>query len=331
MNRFCLLVFKFGFTLARMLLAAIVSTQAIAQTWPVKPIRMVIGLPSGGGSDPLARALSQRLSTMWEQPVIVDNRPGVNTSLATDIVAKSSPDGYTLLFGVDMAFTLNPHLYAKLPYDPMKDFTPITQINTFSLVLVANPALPANNVAELVSLAKSKPGKITYASTGAGSHMHLLTSMLENKAKVSLMQVPYKGIPQMMMAATTGEVDLSWVGPSSAKPLVAAGKLKTIGFGALKRTPAMPDVPTFSESGYPAVEAAAWFGIVGPAGMPRSLVDRINKDVLAVINDPEFRKNEIANRGYEATGLGPDEFGALIKREFAARSEHVRLSGANLE
>jgi tripartite-type tricarboxylate transporter receptor subunit TctC len=303
----------------------------IAQNWPTKPIRLVIGLPSGGGSDPLARALSQRLSTIWGQPVVVDNRPGANTSLATDMVAKSKPDGYTLLFGIDMAFTLNPYLYAKLPYDPINDFTPITQINTFSLVLVANPNLPANNVSELISLAKSQPGKITYASTGAGSQMHLLTCMLENKSKVSMVHIPYKGIPQMMMATAAGEVDLSWVGPSSAKPLLLAGKLKAIGFGASKRSPFLPEVPTFAEAGYPSVEMSVWFGILGPAGIPRNLVDRINKDILSVINDPEFRKNEITNRAYETTGLGPDEFSALIKRELISRSELVRISGAKLD
>jgi len=321
----------FGLRVACLLFIAGIGITAIAQTWPIKPIKMLIGLPSGGGSDPLARALAQRLSTTWGQPVVVDNRPGANTSLATDIVAKSTPDGYTLLFGVDMAFTLNPHLYTKIPYDPVRDFSPITQINTFALVLAANPNLPANNITELVTLARSQPGKITYASTGAGSQMHLLTAMLEHKAKISMLHIPYKGIPQMMMATTSGEVNLSWVGPSTAKPLIAAGKLKAIGYGALKRSPFMPEVPTFAELGYPEVDMSVWYGIVGPAGMSRLLIDKINKDILAVVNDPEFRKNEITNRAYEATGLGPDEFASLIKSELAARSELIRISGAKLD
>jgi tripartite-type tricarboxylate transporter receptor subunit TctC len=331
MNRNYSLLMKFSLTTCILMIVAGISTPTKAQNWPVKPVRMLIGLPPGGGSDPLARALSQRLSMIWGQPVVVDNRPGANTSIATDMVAKSAPDGYTLLFAIDIAFTVNPHLYAKISYDPIRDFTPITQINTFATVLVANPSLPANNIAELISLARSQPGKITYSSIGAGSQMHLLTEMLGNKAKVSMIHIPYKGIPQMMMATIVGEVNLSWVGVFTVRPQVAAGKLKAIGYGASKRTPFMPDLPTFAEAGYPDVDMSVWYGIVGPAGMSRPLVDRIHKDILTVINDPEFRNSEITNRAYEASGLGPDEFAALIKTELAARSELVRISGAKVE
>ncbi len=304
---------------------------AAAQAWPIKPVRMLIGLPPGGGSDPLARALSQKLSTTWGHPVVVDNRPGANTSVAADLVAKSAPDGYTLLFAIDVAFTINPHLYSKLPYDPVRDFTPITQVNTFATVLVAHPSLPANNIAELVALARSAPGKLTYSSIGAGSQMHLLSEMLANRAKISMLHVPYKGIPQMMAAVLSGEVNLTWVGVFSTRPQVAAGKLKAIGYGAARRTPYLPDLPTFAEAGFPEVAMSVWFGVIGPAGMPRPLVERIHRDIVAVINDPEFRNRELIGRAYEPSGLGPDEFAALIRNELAARAEVVRISGAKLE
>lgn len=252
---------------------------AAAQAWPAKPVRMLIGLPPGGGSDPLARALSQRLAVIWGQPVLVENRPGANTSVATDLVAKSAPDGYTLLFAIDIGLTVNPHLYARIPYDPIKDFTPITQVNTFATVLVAHPSVPANNIPELVALARAQPGKLTYSSIGAGSQMHLLSEMFAHKANISMLHVPYKGIPQMATAVLAGEVNLTWVGVFTARPQIAAGKLKAIGYGGPKRTPFLPDVPTFAESGYPEVDMSVWYGVLGPAGMARPLVDRIHKDI----------------------------------------------------
>lgn len=308
-----------------------VSDAAAQAAWPNRPVRMMIGLPPGGGSDPLARALSTRLSAIWGQPVVVENKPGAGTSVATEMVAKAAPDGYTLLFAVDIAFNVNPHLYKKLGYDPIKDFTPITHITNFATVLVAHPSLQANNVQELVALAKANPGKIAYGSFGPGSQMHLLSEMLANKAGVQFLHVPYKGIPQMMAAVLSGEVSFTWVGVFTTRPQVAAGKLKAIGYGSPQRTRHMPDLPTFAEAGYPDVEMNVWYGVVGPAGMPRPLVDRIHRDIMTVISDPAFRDRELLSRAYEPTGLGPDEFAAFIRQEFAKRAEMVRISGARVD
>ena len=314
--------------------AAALAAPAYAQApaaWPTKTVRLVVGLPPGSGSDLLARSLAQRLTMQWGQSVVVENRPGASTIVANEAVAHAAPDGHTLVFAIDGGFTVNPHLYAKLPYDPIKDFAPITLITTFGTLLVATPSLPANNLAELIALAKAQPGKISYGSIGSGSQMHLLSAMLGNKAGIQLLHVPYKGIPQMMTAVLTGEVQLTWVGVFSARPLVQAGRLKALGMGGAKRAPMMPDVPTLAELGYPEVEASVWYGLLAPAGTPRALVERIHADVLKVIRDPEFRDKEMLSKGYEPSGLGPDEFAALIVRETAARGVMVKISGARAE
>jgi len=317
----------------RVLLVALLlaGSSAHAQSWPASPVRLVVPLPPGSGSDLLARGLGQRLQSIWGQPVVVDNRPGGNMIIGTDAVAKAAPDGHTLLFGIDTSFTVNPHLYAKLPYDAVRSFQPVTHLTSFGVMLVANPSLPANNVAELVALAKKQPGKISYSSIGAGSQMHLLSAMLENKAGIELLHVPYKGIPQMSLAVLTGEVQLTWVGVFTTLPQVQAGKLKALGYSASTRSKLMPDVPTVAEQGYPDVEMSVWYGLLAPAGTPRALVDRIHADVVKVMNEPEFREKEMLAKGYEPSGLGPEEFAALMSKESRQRAVMVKLSGAKVE
>lgn len=319
---------------AGLVAAAALTAPVVAQVpaaWPTRTVRMVVGLPPGSGSDLLARSLAQRLTMQWGQSVVVENRPGASTIVANEAVARAAPDGHTLVFAIDGGFTVNPHLYAKLPYDPIRDFAPITLITTFGTLLVATPSLPANSVAELIALARTQPGKISYGSIGSGSQMHLLSAMLGNKAGIELLHVPYKGIPQMMTAVLTGEVQLTWVGVFSARPLVQAGRLKALGFGGVKRAPMMPEVPTLAELGYPEVEASVWYGLLAPAATPRPLVERIHADILKLLQDPEFRDKEMLSKGYEPSGLGPDEFAALIVRETAARGVMVKISGARAE
>ena len=302
-----------------------------AQTWPQRPVRLVVPLPPGSGSDLLARGLAQRLTALWGQPVVVDNRPGGNMIIATDAVAKSAADGYTLLFGVDTSFTVNPHLYAKLPYDAVKDFQPVTHLTSFGVMLVANPSLPANNLAELVALAKKQPGKVSYASIGSGTQMHLLSAMLENKAGVQLLHVPYKGIPQMSLAVLTGEVNMTWVGVFTARPQVQSGKLKALAYSGPSRSSLMPDVPTAIEQGYPDVEMSVWYGVLAPAGTRRAIVERVHADVVKVMADPEFRDKEMLAKGYEPSGLGPEQFAALMAKESQQRAVMVKLSGAKAD
>jgi len=331
-------IFRSGVRAAVLIAAGLIAVTPVApahaqapSAWPSKTVRLVVGLPPGSGSDLVARALAQRLTMQWGQSVVVENRPGANTIVANELVARASPDGHTLLFGLDIGFTVNPHLYAKLPYDPVKDFAPITLITSFATLLVTTPSLAANNVAELIALAKAQPGKISYGSIGSGSQMHLLSAMLGNKAGIELLHVPYKGIPQMTTAVLTGEVQLTWVGVNTSKPLVQAGRLKALGFGGTKRAAMMPEVPTFAELGYPDVAMSVWYGLLAPAGTPRPLVERIHADVLKILQDPEFRDREMLARGYEPSGLGLDEFAALIARESAAAAVMVKISGARVE
>ena len=307
---------------------------AVAQAqedWPARPVHLVIGIAAGSGSDLLARSLAQRLSRVWRQAVVVDNRTGANTIIATEAVARSAPDGYTLLFALDHAFTTTPHLYAKLPYDPLKDFAPITLLTEFGTVLVANAALGVQNVAQLIALAKSQPGKISYGSIGSGSQMHLITETLNNKAGISLQHVPYKGMPQLTTAAITGEVGVTWLGLFSARPHIASGKLKALAYSDSKHASFMPELPTFVDLGYPDVQKSVWYGLLAPSRTPRGLIERIHGDVAKLIADPEFREKEILAKGYEPSGLGPDEFAALIRQQYAAGQTMVKISGARVE
>ena len=321
-----------GVTFSTAICAAVFAPAAHAQSpWPSKPVRIVIGVSPGSGSDLLARALAQRLTPGWGQSVVVENRPGAATNIGTEVVARAAPDGHTILFGIDIGLTINPHLYAKMPYDTLRDFAPITLLCNFGLVLVANPSLAANNVAELVALARTQPGKIAYSSLGVGSQMHLLSAMLAHKAGIKLLHVPYKGLPEMMTAALTGEVQLAWAGMFSTRGLVSAGRLKALGFTLTKRSPMMPSVPTFAELGMPEVEMGVWYGLLAPAGTPRAIVERIHADTARLLAEPEFRDKEILPKGYEPIGAGPDEFAAFLKRDFAHQREVVRISGAKFE
>ncbi len=302
-----------------------------SSAWPLKPVRLVIGIGPAAGSDLLARAMAQRLTAQWGQAVVVENRVGANGIIATEAVARAAPDGHTLLFSTDSAFTITPHLISKLPYDALKDFAPVTQITEFGTVLVANAALPVASAGELIALAKKDPGRITYSSIGAGSQMHLISEMLNNKAGITLSHIPYKGIPQMVSAVLTGEVNLTWVGVFSARPQIKSGKLKALAYSIGRRTSFMPEVPTFAELGYPDVDKGVWYGVLAPARTPRPQVERIHADIRRLLDEPEFREKELMSKGYEPTGLGPDEFAALIRRQFAAGANLVKVSGAQVE
>lgn len=302
-----------------------------AQAWPTRPVRLVLGLPPGSGSDLLARALAQRLTPHWGHPVVVENRAGANTIIATEAVARAAADGHTLLFGIGYSFTLLPHLYAKVPYDPIDDFAPIITLAEFGTVLVVNSALPANNLSELIALARSQPGKIAYGSIGSGSSPHLMWEMISNKAGIKLLHVPYKGQSQLMMAVLTNEVNLTWAGVFSVGRHVTAGKLKALAYSGGKRSSAMPELPTIVELGYPDARTEVWYGLFAPARTPRTLIDRIHRDVSKLLAEPEFREKEIFSRGYEPSGLGPDEITALIRRELVAGGILVKISGARAE
>jgi tripartite-type tricarboxylate transporter receptor subunit TctC len=313
------------------LLAALACAPALAQGWPAKPVRIVVAYPPGGGIDVMARQIADRLTAAWGQPVVVENRPGANTIIATDLVAKSAADGYTVLLTTDATFSINPHLYAKLPFDTQRDFVPVTMLVLLQQLLVAHPSLPASTLPELIALAKSKPGSINYASYGSGSQPHLSGEMLKYKAGIDLVHVPYKGISLAVPAVMAGEVQLTFAGIATSTAPLKGGRIKAIAIGGAKRSPLFPEVPTFAELGYPEVETHAWFGLFLPAGSPKEAVSRIYTDVKRVIDDAEFRQKNLVDRGYEPVGSSPDAFVGYIKTDRENRGRAVKISGAKAE
>ncbi len=302
-----------------------------AHAWPSRPVRLVVAYPPGGGIDVLARQLADTLTPAWGQPVVVENRPGANTIVATDAVAKSAPDGHTVLMTTDATFSINPHLYAKLPYDAQRDFAPVTMLVLLHQLLVAHPSLPANTVAELIAAAKAKPGSINYASYGSGSQPHLAGEMLKNKAGIDLVHVPYKGISLAVPAVMAGEVQLTFAGIATSMPQLKAGRIKALAIGGASRSPLLPQVPTFAELGLAEVETHAWFGLFLPAGSPKEALTRIYQDTKKVVEEPQFRQKELVLKGYEVVASSPDEFVNYLKKDSENRARAVRISGAKAE
>jgi tripartite-type tricarboxylate transporter receptor subunit TctC len=312
-------------------LAALAPAFAGAQTWPAKPVRIVVAYPPGGGIDVMARQIADKLTAAWGQPVVVENKPGANTIVATDSVAKSAPDGYTVLMTTDATFSINPHLYAKLPFDPQRDFIPVTMLVLLQQLLVAHPSLPANSLDELIRLARAKPGSINYASYGSGSQPHLAGEMLKNKAGIDLVHIPYKGISLAVPAVMAGEVQLTFAGIATATAPLRSGRIKALAIGGAQRSPLYPQVPTFTELGYPEVETHAWFGLFLPAGAPREALTRLYQDTKKILEDPEFRQKQLIDRGYDVAGSAPEQFAAYIRKDSESRGRAVRISGAKAE
>ena len=324
--------FRIAFTALFAVACSATLGAALAQSaWPTKPVRIVVAYPPGGGIDVMARQIADRLGSAWSQPVVVENKPGANTIVAADAVAKSPADGYTVLMTTDATFSINPHLYAKLPFDVQRDFAPVTMLVLLQQLLVAHPALPADSLQDLVKLAKAKPGTINYASYGSGSQPHLAGEMLKNKAGIDLVHVPYKGISLAVPAVIAGEVQLTFAGIATSSGPLKAGRIKALAIGGSKRSPLFPQVPTFTELGYPEVETHAWFGFFLPAGSPREAVTRIYQDTHRILEDAEFRQKQLVDRGYEVVGSRPEEFAAYIRKDSESRARAVRISGAKAE
>src|SRR6185295_3939109 len=281
----------------RLLLALLLCLPCFAaQAWPDKPVRIVVAYPPGGGIDVMARQIAEKLTSQWGQSVVVENRPGANTIIAADAVAKAPADGTTLLMTTDATFSINPHLYAKLPYDAERDFVPVTMLVLLQQLLVAHPSLPADTLPDLIKLAKAKPGAIRYASYGSGSQPHLSGEMLKYKAGIDLLHVPYKGISLAVPAVMANEVELTFAGIATSMGPLKAGRIKAIAIGGAQRSPLLPQVPTFAELGFPEVETHAWFGLFMPAGSPRVAVTRIHSDTRAILQDPEFRQKQLIDK-----------------------------------
>ena len=302
-----------------------------AQAWPDKPVRIVVAYPPGGGIDVMARQIAEKLTAQWGQSVLVENRPGANTIIATDAVAKAPADGYTVLMTTDATFSINPHLYAKLPYDAERDFVPVTMLVLLQQLLVAHPSLPADTLPDLIKLAKTKPGGIRYATYGSGSQPHLSGEMLKYKAGIDMLHIPYKGISLAVPAVMANEVELTFAGIATSMPQLKAGRIKAIAIGGAQRSPLLPQVPTFVELGFPEVETHAWFGFFLPAGSPRVAVEKIYVDAKRVLEEPDFRQKQLVDKGYEVVGSSPAEFAAYIGKDRESRGRAVKISGARAE
>jgi len=309
---------------------ACIALGALAQSYPNRPIRLVVPFPAAGTTDILARAAAQKLTESLGQAVIVDNRPGAGGNIGSDLVAKSAPDGYTLLMGTVGTHAINPSLYSKMPYDHVKDFVPVVLVAGVPNVLVVNPALPVNSVADLIKLAKDKPGTINFASSGSGTSIHLSGELFKTMAGVDMTHVPYKGSSPALTDLIGGQVQVMFDNLPSALPQIKGGKLRAIAVTSLKRAPALPDIPTISESGLPGFEASSWFGVLAPAGTPAPIVARINAEVNRWLQSADARE-KLISQGAEAAGGSPEQFAAHIRAESEKWAKVVKASGAKVD
>jgi tripartite-type tricarboxylate transporter receptor subunit TctC len=291
---------------------------------------MLVGFAAGGGTDTTARAIGGPLSDALGQQIIVDNRPGAAGNIAADITAHSVPDGYTILMGTIAALAINPSLYEKLPFDPIKDFEPISLAVSSMNVLVVHPSVAAKNVKELIALAKAQPGKLTYGSSGVGGAGHLAGVLFDQLAGTKMIHVPYKGGAPAMIALVSGEVNLVFATAETAVPQVKAGKIRALGVTTAKRSALLPDLPTIAEGGLPGYEANNWYGLLAPAKTPAAIIERLNREVVKVLNMPKV-KEQLFRSGLDASPSTPKEFSAYIKSEMVKWSKVVKASGAKAE
>ncbi|HSI01941.1 MAG TPA: tripartite tricarboxylate transporter substrate binding protein [Reyranella sp.] len=303
---------------------------AVAQDkYPSKPLRLVIPFPPGGGADAVARPLGPLLTETLGQPVVLDNRGGANGNLGAEIVAKAPADGYTLLLA-NSSLTISGGLYARLPFDPRADFSPISLVGATPSVLATNPSLPVRTVKEFVELAKARPGKLSYGSSGVGSTMHLGAAMLQSMAGLDMVHVPYKGGGPAIADALSGQTDFIFVNPVAVLAQVKAGKLNALAVTSKKRLAILPDVPTFAEAGYPGLLSSTFYGVLGPAGLPREVVLRLNAAVVAAVARKELADHLVA-LGYEMESNTPEQFAAFLRDDAAQWLKLIKLTGASAE
>jgi tripartite-type tricarboxylate transporter receptor subunit TctC len=311
------------------LAAALCAPVTAAAQYPAKPVRLLVGFPPGGGVDIIARLVGQKLGERWGKPVVIDNRSGAAGNIATEIVAKSAPDGHTLI----MAFSShasNAALYEKLPFDIERDFTPVTLVATAPVMIVVNAQVPARTLSELIELARSRPGALKFASSGVGTPVHLGGELMMQLTGTRMTHVPYKGIAPAMAAMLGGETDLSYPSVLSAMQHVKSGRLKALAVAGRSRYPGLPDVPTAAESGLQGFEIDYWYAVLGPAGVPRAVVSRLQREISAMVNTPEMRETLLA-QGSIAAGSTPEELDALIRREHALWVKVVKAGGVKAE
>lgn len=311
----------------RMIVAALLfgfSQQTALAQYPNKPVRVVVPYPAGGAVDSFARVLTQQLSELWGYPVVVENRAGASTMLGAEQVAKSPADGYTLMLTAELTLVTVPHLYEKIPYDPLRDFAPITALVSATQALVANPSLPVKTVNDVVTLAKAKPGELTYGSFGIGSTGHLNMEVFQAMTGTRFNHIPYSGAGPALNDVVGGHVNLMLAALSIVKGSVEGEKLRVIAVGSDRRSSEFPDVPTISESGVPGFQAKSWFGLVAPAETPPEIIKKINQDVIKVMSDPAFAQRYLAAQGLEPITGTPEQFAAFMRTETKKWGKVVR-------
>jgi len=305
-------------------------TPSFAQTWPAKPIKWIVPFAPGGTTDILARTIGEKLTVALGQPVIVENKPGAGGGVGADFTAKAPPDGYTIMGGTISTHAINASLYKTLPYDPIKDFVPITLIARVPNMLVVNPEIPAKNVAELIALLKANPGKYSFASSGNGTSQHLSGELFKSMAGVDMQHIPYKGSPPALQDVVAGQVAMTFDNITTAWPLAKGGKLRALAVTTAKRSAIAPEIPTLSESGLAGYEVGSWQGVFAPAGTPPAIVARLNSEIVKIINMPEV-KEKLIGLGAEPVGDSSAEFGAIVKTEVVKWAEVVKKSGAKVD
>ena len=311
---------------------ACVACVAAAQTpanYPAKFVRFIVPYAPGGSSDVLARTIGQKLGSALGQTFVIDNRPGAGSMVGTDIAAKATPDGYTIIL-TDMPHTINPSIYAKVPYDPIKDFSPVTVIGVSPMFLFVNPAVKAQNVKELIALAKAQPGKLSIASGGTGATTHLMAELLQSHAGIKLTHVPYKGAGPALTDVVAGQIPATFTSMATAAPFAQSGRLRILGVTSAKRLPAFPDVATFEESGVAGLVVEHWWGIMAPAGVPKPIVEKLRGDIVAAVNSPDVRER-FAVLAVEPRTNTPQQFQALLESDVKRWAKVVRDAGIKIE
>ena len=308
----------------------VATSASLAQQYPTRPVRIIVQFTPGTSTDVMARVAAQRLSATFNQQVIVDNRPGAGAVLGTDIAAKATADGHTLVMAVSSAFGINPTLYSRIPYDAVKDFDPIINLALTPQTLVANASAPFKNIKELVAYAREKPGTVNYASLGAGSTSHLTTEMFRAAAGIKLNHIPFKGSGDAHTQLMGGQIPIMHDAIPATLPHIKSGKLRGLGIGTLKRSPFLPDLPTIAESGYPGFEAVGWIGMAAPARTPQAVLDKLNTELNRMLNDDTV-KERLNTLAFTPVDGSRKEFGDYIKTEIAKWGKAIKESGARVD
>jgi tripartite-type tricarboxylate transporter receptor subunit TctC len=311
------------------LLCALVAGAAFAQPYPAKPVRLVLPYPPGGGSDTIARPLAQRLSENLGQPVVVDNRGGAGGNVGMEVVARASPDGYTIVLALTAQLAVNVSLFRKLPYDPVRDYEPITLLGSGPYLLIVHPSLPVTTVKELVALARARSGELTYGSAGNGSGAHLATELLKTMTGINMLHVPYKGGGPALVDLLAGQVQVLFATHLTSWPHVQGGRARALAVSTARRATGL-ELPTMAEAGVPGFDSGVWYGILAPAGTPREIIARLNTEIARVLNQPDYRKLLVAN-SIEPIGSPPEELGRFIKSEIAKYAKVVKAAGLRID